>query len=251
MNILFLGNSLLVNIYLAYQENNSIFGAGAKCSFGIDIGGWAPGFKLIDDKLIPSEREDKSKYPDIFYPDDLLNTDLNAFDAIVVVALGSIGGGLEELMSGYVSTTVGKVCNFKPKNTEISLPSLAEQEFIDMFNNYLGAQDGIKLLDLIAKFTSKKIIVEQPFHSIKIIEHPNWSLNKIYTDPVAAYKWITKLRNDFLSKKCVDLDLVLVSSLFGNIGFTPFEYINNSDLFHPNENYSKLLIHEISNSLLL
>lgn len=243
MNILFLGNSLLIPFYEEYRKDKNVM-LGA-CSFAIDIGGTGPAFKIIDEKIIPSDRVGKEKYPDIFSPISLLDKSITSFDLIILVAPGYIGGGLGSVEVGGVCTA-GLLHQFKPNSRDYSLPLFSQPEFIEVFNGVLSNQSGIKLLDSLKKFSAKKIVVEQPFLSDEIISHSDWSLSKLYHEPISAYRWFCELRRNFLYKRCAELDFIFMPALFDDLGFTPSSYVNCSDLFHTDRQYAKLMYGKLS-----
>lgn len=242
MKILFLGNSLLGSVYSQYIEDPTVL-MGADCSFAIDIGGWGPAFTICNDKLIPSDRTDKKEYPDFFYPESMPNESVKNFDVIVVFAIGSIGCGLGE--SADVCNS-GVIFEFEPRETEVDKPPISKVECNKMLSVFLNSQGGIKLLDYLKDYNSKKIIFEMPYLSEEITRRPDWILSKMYQNPIAAYRYFTNYRHDFLYEKTMQLGFEFVPAMFGNLGFTPAKYVDSPDLFHTNNEYAKLILSSIS-----
>ena len=249
MNILFLGNSLLIALMEECLKDNRIFGSECNYSFAIQVGGWGPSFKIENNKLVPENiaGENKEKWPDFFYPPDVLNNQISFFDVIVVCALGSIGGGLEESTS---ICNLGQIFEFNPKPLEGNIPTVTKAEMLEMFPNWLNAQPGIQLLDYLKNVSSKIVLIEMPYLSEDIIENPEWSLGRLYRNPEEAYKWFASLRCKFLKEKADGLNYNFIPALFGDLGFTPREYVSHNDLFHTNAQYAKLLLRRISEVLI-
>lgn len=246
MNILFIGNSLLSSLYKLNQIEKDILGSEHKLFFAIDIGGWGPSFAVQDDKLIPSNRKHKDIYPDFFSCESILTTPLSNYDYIVICAVGSIGGGLQSKKS---MVSFGQIAEFIPKINSITNTPLTKDVYTEIFNGFLENQDWVKFLKALKNCKSRKILIEQPFFSESIIDHPDWVFNKIYDKPVEAYKFFTNLRRTFLIKKGIEFDAQVMPSLFDNVGFTPSNF-TRADLFHTNQEYAKILYQKISALLL-
>jgi hypothetical protein len=245
MNILFLGNSMLGSIYRTYMQERSLF-ENLNCSFALDIGSWGPAFKVVNNKITPSDRSNKEKYPDKFYPENLLEISLSSFDAVVLVSLGSIGGGINERKT---PVTFGQIYDYQPKKNDLTSRPISRDEFIDTLHGFLNVQGGIKLAKSLRTNNLRTIIVEMPYLSKKIIDSPEWCLNKIYHDPISAYKFFCAVRKMYLQKMCVEFNIDLIPALFDDIGFTPENFVRRNDFFHTNEDYAKLLLGKILNIL--
>lgn len=242
MKVLFLGNSMLGSLYRTYKEERSLF-KNLDCSFAIDIGSWGPAFKIYDNKIMPSDRSDKEKYPEKFYPDNLLEMPLSNFDAVVLISLGSIGGGLNDRKT---PTTFGQLYDFQPKPNELTSRPVSKDEFIETLNGFLNVQGGIKLAKSLAALKFKRIvIVEMPYLSEKVITNPEWSLQKIYHDPISAYKFFCGVRREYLQKISEEFNLTLIPALFEDVGFTPENFLREGDFFHTNQEYSKLILQKL------
>ena len=249
MNILFIGNSLLIPYYNIYENKNFTDDLGNRYSFAIDIGGWGPCISILNDRLVPSTRNDKDKYPDIFYPANLLEISVSSFDVICLVAVGYIGCGLD--YSSWDFATYGLIHDFNPKENELTNKILSKNEAYELVSCFLDKQPGFNLITTLSHLLSstKVIVIEMPYFSEKIIDQPNWLLSKLYENPSDAYKFFSKIRNSILTIKCNEAGAFLIQSPFSEDTFTPSRYIDSKDFFHTNDSYANLQIDKINDLL--
>lgn len=247
MNVLFVGNSLLISLYRLYIKNNKILGENIQSSFAIDIGGWGPGIKILDNKIVPSDRSNKEKYPDVFSPESVLETPISNYDVIIVVALGYLCVGLEKEPN---ITTFRQVYQFQPVENNLSNIPISKAALIEAVNGYFESQSGIKFLDFLSDYKGRVIVLEQPLFNELIKNDSDWSLSKIYKDPVSAVLFFQELRRKFLLNKCEKLGYTLINALFED--FTPAQYkcAWDKDYFHTGDNYGNLLYDQIRQVLL-
>lgn len=244
MNVLFLGNSLLGSLFDFYKSqllSDTLLKY--NCSFAMEIGGWGPGFKIIDDRLLLSSKATSGEIRSLVFPENLLNIPVSSFDAIVIVGVGAIGGGIGSSRS---LCSFGKIYEFQPKVfDDEDLPPLTKFEFEKMASGFLAVQEGVRLVKSLRYFSSKKIMVEQPYLSNDIQDNHDWIISKIYHDPISAYRFFCSVRRRYLLDLAFNSEFELVPAMFDDLGFTPREFVRHGDFFHTNSNHSELLFSKI------
>jgi hypothetical protein len=120
---------------------------------------------------------------------------------------------------------------------------------IDSIEENFRQHAGFKFLKKLKRATHKKIVV-QPFPrvSCEMVLNPNWLLNQLYESPIDAYRFISKIKDDFLKSYCEDVGvrcLPYPDCQFVHGLFTPSDFMRVNDGVHSKSNYGNLVLCQI------
>ena len=138
------------------------------------------------------------------------------------------------------------------KNTDDEYP-ISESCFKDVAKNRLLRQSGFVFVNQLRRLYSGKIIVQPfPMLSSNIKSRDDWHLAKIYADPIAVSHILLEVKDRFLEEICDDSNSYLLpypDKLWRKDGFTPSQFMNESDYLHPNNLYGELVLMQMEQLL--
>lgn len=248
MKILIVGNSQSGCLKKALDASSANqFPLTEKADWIVTPGGTGPYLEIRDNKLVVTRSD--PRFPPRFTPNsDILNIDINSYSAVVICALGYIDGGF------YYYNTISAdnnfpIASFARKIICDNEYPISECCFKDVAMNQLSMQPGFIFFDQLKKIYKGKIFVQPfPLLSSKIQTHENWHLAKIYEDPIPVNHFLLDLKDQYLKNLCEDNNVYLLpypDYSWRSLGFTPSEFILDSDYLHPNNLYGKLVLTQI------
>ncbi len=246
MNILVAGNSQVACLKIAYRLFPEVSRGRAKISFYCFPGGWGPSFVVKNGRLAIIEGAINKDYPPFADPPDTPDRPIDEYDAIVVSALGSIGGGFG---FAYDLQWRGTLHEFAPKENPLSDRLVSRSCYREIVRHELSKQHGFEFLTHLRKAYSGQIVV-QPFPRIsaEARDRADWCLNRIYEDAIGAHHFFSGIRDQFLEELSAELSLDLLpypEDGWLDDHFTPAEFFEQTDGIHPGSRYGKLVLEQI------
>jgi hypothetical protein len=246
MKILIVGNSQVACIRIAHNLNPSIFAGAADVSFYCFPGGVGPSFAIENDCLTVVPGTTNKDYPPFSDSPETPHRPISSYDAIVVSALGNIGGGLS---CQYDLMAQGVLHDYKPKGEGCKMTRLSKSCYRHIMNHVLERQPGFQFLTSLRKAYQGRIVV-QPFPRVSaaFALNPEWCLNKFYHDGPGAWQFFSGLRDEFLESVCAAHSAELIShpdAALHDLHLTKSEFITNPDGVHPGTEYGKLVLKQI------
>jgi hypothetical protein len=245
MKILIVGNSQVACLKTAHALNPSLFTGVADVSYYCFPGGLGPSFTIESGCLEVSGNVNK-EYPPFADSPDTPGRPVAGYDAIVVSALGNIGGSLSWR---YDLMAQGVLHDYKPKEECSAMTRLSRSCYRRIVQAVLASQPGFEFLTTLRKAYRGRIIV-QPFPRVSAasVENPEWSLNQIYHDAAGAWHFFSGLRDEFLESVCAAQTAELLphpDAARHDDHLTRPEFITNADGLHPGTAYGKLVLQQI------
>lgn len=245
MNILIIGNSQAGCLKKALDHSSeSMFPTLKIADWIVTPGGTGPYLEIKDNKLVVTRSD--PRFPPRFTPSsDILDIDINQYSAIVICALGYIDGGFYY----YNPISADKyfpISSFAHNIVCENQYPISQSCFKDVAKNRLSMQPGFMFFDELKRLYKGKIFVQPfPMLSSKIKTHENWHLAKIYEDPIPVNHFLLDLKDKFLNDICDYENIYLLpypDESWRTSGFTPSEFILDSDYLHPNNLYGSLVL---------
>jgi hypothetical protein len=244
MKILIAGNSQVACLKAAHRQ---LPPAGNVEFFFYSVpGGPGPTFTIENDRIkIPSHAVNPDHPPFVDSP-ETLERPIGSYDAILISALGGIGGGLAS-SAGLMSH--GILHAYHPRANAKNRALLSKSCYREMINTWLRKQPGFQFLDALKAAYAGKIFV-QPFPRVtsEAPQRNDWILNQLYTDAIGACRFFSESRDAFLRATCGRLAVNLLPYPEATVmedPFTPSEFIQHQDGLHPNMNYGRLVLDQL------
>ena len=247
MKILFIGNSQLSCIKLAFDKDPGLF-ASHSVSFYVFPGGVGPHFEIENLKLRVLKWAINSDFPPYAWPPGAEHVPVDDYDLIVVSALGNIYGSF-----AYPSfiPRQGLLHSFDPKITLIVNRHLSASCFRRLIHSALDNQGGFKFLEQLKSIYSGQIIVQPfPLVSSMLASHPEWVLNQLYEKSLAAHQFFYRCRDEYLSHVCRHQNTHLLGypiTSWTKDYLTPEALMSQVDGLHPNPAYGRLVLEQVAN----
>jgi hypothetical protein len=246
MRILIVGNSQVACLKNAHALNPSMFDGVANVSYYCFPGGDGPAFTIESACLNVIPGNVNKVYPPFADPPDTQHRPITSYDAIVVSALGNIGGSLAWQ---YDLLAQGVLHDYQPRGEHSATTQLSKSCYRRILHAVLANQPGFEFLSRLRNAYEGRVIV-QPFPRVSAIAaaNPDWSLNKTYHDGPGAWQFFSGLRDEFLEKICADHSAELLphpDAARHDQHLTKPEFITNADGVHPGVNYGKLVLEQI------
>jgi hypothetical protein len=249
VKILFVGNSQLGCLKLAFDETPDVL-HGHEIHFQVFPGGEGPSFDLEGGKLVPIQEAVNPNFPPRVSPEEAAELPVDAYDVIVVSALGYVDGGF---YYKNPATLQGQLHGYGPKTNDLSNRPLSAACYRSLISGCLRGQDGFKFLSrLRASFRSRIIVQPFPLMSEIVRDHPGWSLNRMYEDPIGAHRFITQARDEVLAAACDSVSAVLLphpDASWKDQLFTPRELMGKGDGLHPLPPYGEMVLRQVVQAL--
>lgn len=245
MKILVAGNSQGAVLHSAWRKNRSLFGSDHEIFFHCVPGGLGPSFEIQDDRLIVPKQTVNPKLPPFAYPPGTEQMALGEFDAVLVSALGLLGGSIG---STYDLMSQGVLHRFRPRESADLPPPVSEGMYENIVDAMLAKQGGIRFLLRLAEFPGLKIVQPMPRLSSRLLDDPDWLLNRLYYDAVGAMNFFEVCRQKSLRQLCNSVGAVLLdhpADALDESGMTRRDFIDHHDGIHPNERYAALVASQV------
>jgi hypothetical protein len=249
VKVLFVGNSQLGCLKLALDETPDLL-QGHEVHFQVFPGGEGPSFEMESGKLVPIKEAINPNFPPRVSPEEARDLPLDAYDAIVVSALGYVDGGF---YYKNPATLQGQLHGYGPKKNELSNRPLSAACYRSLISGCLLSQHGFKFLSRLRENFGSRIIVQPfPLMSEIVKDHPDWPLNKMYEDPLGAHRFITQTRDEVLAAACDSASALLLAHPDENWKdrlFTPRELMGKGDGLHPLPAYGQKVLRQVAQVL--
>lgn len=247
--ILIVGNSQSSVLYATWRDRPDLLGPDITPHFYCVPGGWGPSFDVVGDRLVLPVRPNV-KFEPYARPPETPGMLLASFDAIVVSALGLIGG---QVGSTYDLMTQGRLHAFGPRAGEFAgLPLIGEPMYRELVGAMMRLQGGMRFLAQLGPVGGLKLVQPMPLLSRRLLDQADWLLNRLYDDAQGALRFFTRCRDAVLHEVAGAAGARLLDypdPHWAADGFTPAEYIDNPDGFHPNRRYAAMVFAQIRDAL--
>jgi hypothetical protein len=250
MKILLVGNSQLACIKLAADKEPRIFGD-HEVHFYVMPGAAGPAFDIEGGRLKVIDSAVAPQYPPVAHPRITKDMPVDSYDLIFVSALGHLDGGFRNRKPNYF-VRQGVVAAFGPKPGDSAL--ISKKCYEALLPSYFEVyQYGFTFLRTLRKnFTSRIVLQPFPLMSEMVRDHPQWAMNELYDDPLAAHRFFLQLREDYLIKFCGELGVELLpypDDSWRKALFTPKELMSDIDGLHPTPAYGRKVIQQLLGTL--
>jgi len=256
MKILILGNSQSITL-LNSREIHKF--ADMELSFFITTG-QAPAFYIKDNSIITAAANESSKPTSFNF--DLINQNLDKFDAIVIMTLGGYDNGVN-WNSAFLGVGVNSafdpnilnLSELKPEYRNLSSIPISKSAFKFIFENIYNSSQTITFVnDLLTIYKKRIFIIESPSVSELVKDSPTWLLNILYKKPLESKIFFDSLKKSWLEYYCKSNSLFLLEQPKNSLsedGFTLDKYQHqNNDGYHINNEYGLLIIKKIYENLI-
>lgn len=250
MKILFIGNSQLSCVKLAYDKY------GFNCvdneiHFYIIPGGWGPSFIIENGLLKVNPVAALKEFPPFYYPDVVPSTHLDSYDLILISALGYYDGGFKHVNdSSFLAQ--GAVLELGLNDFDVGHPVVSKSCAFEMMNGFfMEYQLGFKFIKHLKSSYSGQILL-QPFPLLSdiVLKDKGWLINKFYSSPTDANLFFLSIKDRLLDDFCKTFNITLLDypkSEWRVSGFTPSTYMSDVDGIHPTVEYGNLILDQVLN----
>ncbi len=246
MKILIVGNSQVACVKIAHGQFKELTRGVADVSFYCFPGAIGPSLVVENGCLAIMEGTVNKDYPPFSSPPNTQDRPLRDFGAIVVCALGYIGGGFTY---PYPLLWNGILHDYRPKDNPLAGNPISKSCYREIIRANLANQHGIQFLTHLREAYHGEIIV-QPFPGITADapSREDWIFNTMYEDGAGAYGFFSEVRNDYLAELCSRLSIDLLpypEAARRGDHFSPPEFMKKPDGLHPDSHYGKLVLEQI------
>jgi hypothetical protein len=253
MKILFIGNSQLSCVKLAYDKygfNSAVH----IIHFYIMPGGWGPSFIVENGFLKVNPIAALKEFPPSYSPDTVPLTKIDSYDLIFICALGHYDGGFKYINdSSFIAQGVVPELGLNSLDSRYSMVS--KSCIFEMMNCFfMEYQFGFKFIQHLRSFYSGEILL-QPFPLLSEIMLPNkdWLINKIYSNPIDAHLFFLSIKDRLIADFCKKFNISLLDypvAEWRAAGFTPASYMSEIDGIHPTAEYGKMVLDQVEITVL-
>ena len=252
MKVLIAGNSQAGCLKKAFDKTcKNRFVAISTADWIVVPGGNGPYLRIENNKIKITAFD--SRFPPRTSPNnDILANDINYYDSIIISALGYVDGGF--YYDNKIATdTFFPISSIERNNSNPNEYPISENCFKDVAMNKLSMHPGFSFYNQLREFYKGTIFVQPfPMLSSKVKDRDDWHLAKLYKDPIAATHILLDMKDKHLRNICNHKNTILLpypNQSWRLAGFTPSEYILESDYLHPNERYGELILVQIEELL--
>ena len=249
MKVLVAGNSQAGALRSALKEGLLDDENIIRPDFYVIPGGFGPNFAIVDRKLVVKSFDER--FPPFVDPPDAKFRSLDDYDAIVVSALGYVGGGL---VHNNPIPRQGYVAEFGPRKDRPDRPLISRACFADIVRPALMRQPGFVFLQsLCAEFSGRVVVQTYPYYSTHLAEREDWEIQRYYEDFRGFNRFLLNLRDNALRDICADLGAELLGPpdpSWSMDCFTPRALMKDSDGQHPRPGYGAMVLRQITGHLI-
>lgn len=245
MKILVVGNSQAgcLKKALDHAEERE-FSAMKTADWIVIPGGTGPNLSIEDNQF--KIKSFDPRFPPRYSPNkEILSSDINDYDLIIISALGYIDGGFF-YSNKIANDPINPLSSFKRKaRKEYEFP-LSKSCFREVMINRLGMQPGFLFYNQLKTVYTGKILVQPfPMLSSDIEFHEGWHLAHIYKNPKEVNCFLLDLKDDYLRSICNTKNTYLLpypNKSWRLDGFTPSNFVAESDYLHPKQAYGEAVL---------
>lgn len=245
MKILFVGNSQLACLKLAYDAEPGIL-ADHSVHFYVFPGGLGPYFDIEEQRLRVLEKMVNPDFPPYDWPEGTREIPLSEFDVIVVSALGNLYGSFA--YPGAIPRQ-GLLYEFGPKPNDVVQGFLSKACYLRVIDSVFRAHPGFIFVRKLRNGYRGRIIVQPfPLVSSMLFTHPQWIVNQLYDDVQAAHLFFCRTRDQVLAAASAEIsaDLLPYPDPAWEEGcFTPAELMR-ADGAHAYPSYGRLVLEQVA-----
>lgn len=244
--VLIAGNSQLGALRSAYLLDKDAFSARLDITFFATPGGSGPYMAVENGRLVASDRADPNR---VFWsPAKASERPIDSYDAVVVSALGFIDGFTNDLPAAARV----RLSTFKPLDRG-TVPFVSGACFRELIRAALSIQPGFVFLRNLREVYKGEVIVQPfPYHPSGVTRRTGWQLASRYDDSIGYYKFLSKIKDSYLSQTCSSLGVNLLDYPFADLRstmFTPEDLVDPKDFVHPNTKYGAAVLQQIAEVL--
>jgi hypothetical protein len=243
VKVLILGNSQAGALKRSHDRRRAdLAAAGVALHFYVIPGGMGPDVGVAQGRMVLGETS--PTHPPYVAPAGTEAMPLDAFDAILISALGYADGGHA---AKNPITVTGVMAEYGPRGAGLERPLVSDTCFRAMAEALFDRQPGFAACRaLAAAFAGPLFVQPFPRPGAALAAHPGWGLAQWYDDPLGVHGLLEDIKDRTLARLVAETGVQLLDYPPGAGGaFTPDALMNPRDDIHQADAYGDLVLDQL------